>query len=593
MEGQLILNRYRPLEELGEGGFGAVVLAWDTRMQRRVAVKRLPLPVDSSGNPWRPPGLSEARTAAMLNHPAIVTVFDFDTDEDEAFIVMEYIDGASLTEVLDAVDGPLTLDEAAAVAEAVADALDHAHENGVLHLDIKPDNVLISHDGRVKVTDFGISTLSSLGGHGPAYGGTPGYMPLEQLEGRQVTERTDEWAFGALVYEVLTGSNPMAQRTPQEALARLQVFEPPAPSEYEPDLSHAIDHAVITALGDRPADRYPSVGAFADELLPQLGDASAGQASLARIVARFVSDDEFGPQPGLAQVGLWDRSGGRVSGTVLRLTAVVESSWLAWTGLVPFTLDRPALLAASGLVAVAALLAPSLGVGLGLACLVAGLVARGVPVAGMALGILGAAWWWIFARRSPGAAVLPLAGPVLSAGYLGLAQPLLAGFALRPVAAAVTGLVGGVLSMLASAASLESVPYLRVSPPLALDVWHVELAGASLRSLATSPASYVALLGWPLAGAVMSLACSRATRSSAVLGAIGGAAALAGAYLLADTVATILGVHPPGAHWGGTPMGVAAGASLILVLLVTALGPPKRPEEDAVSPRMRGDDEDL
>ncbi len=184
MEGLLILDRYRPLAELGEGGFGTVTLAWDTRMQRRVAIKRLPLPLDSRGRPHQPPGLAEARTAAMLNHPAIVTVFDFDTDADEAFLVMEHVDGANLADLIDD-GGPLTLDEVAAVVEAVSHALAFAHDNGVLHLDIKPENVLVTRDGRVKVADFGIAELSSLSGHGAAWGGTPGYMPLEQLRGRQ------------------------------------------------------------------------------------------------------------------------------------------------------------------------------------------------------------------------------------------------------------------------------------------------------------------------------------------------------------------------------------------------------------------------
>ena len=98
MEQQLILDRYRPLEDLGEGGSGTVVLAWDTRMQRRVAIKRMSLPVDRLGRPLlNSPGLAEARTAALLNHPSIVTVFDFETDADEAFLIMEHADGASLT----------------------------------------------------------------------------------------------------------------------------------------------------------------------------------------------------------------------------------------------------------------------------------------------------------------------------------------------------------------------------------------------------------------------------------------------------------------------------------------------------------------
>ncbi|MDO9174754.1 MAG: protein kinase, partial [Actinomycetota bacterium] len=113
MEHPLILDRYRPLEDLGHGGFATVTLAWDTRMQRRVAIKRLDLPRDQKSGAiiHDPRGLAEARTAALLNHPSIVTVYDFATDADEAFIIMEYVDGASLERVLDDISGALTVEE--------------------------------------------------------------------------------------------------------------------------------------------------------------------------------------------------------------------------------------------------------------------------------------------------------------------------------------------------------------------------------------------------------------------------------------------------------------------------------------------------
>jgi len=581
LEAQLILDRYRPLAELGEGGFGTVTLAWDTRMQRRVAIKRLPLPLDDRGRPHQPPGLNEARTAALLNHPTIVTVFDFDTDADEAFLVMEYVDGASLADLLDSVGEPLTLDETAAVVDAVADALEFAHDNGVLHLDIKPDNVLIARDGRVKVADFGISTLSSLSGHGAAYGGTPGYMPLEQLKGTTVTEATDEWALAALTFEALTGDNPFDEDTFEAAVVRLEIYEAPLPSEYEPDLPRQLDDILLAALENEPDNRYDSVADFASAALQFLGDPAAGRASLAELVDAY-ADEEAEEQPGFERVGMWDRLQGRLGSTLLRVAAAVESCWLAWSGLVPFTLETPALFAAVALVGVAALFAPSLGMALGLGCLIAGVFASGAWLVGIGLLLVGVAWWWFLARRSPGAAVLPLAAPVLSVTRVGLAQPLLAGFSLRPMAAAATALLGGVLAALASAVSAKGAPYLEVWAPYVADVWRVELASASIRALVTSPAAYVALLGWPLAAIVMSLACARATRLGAVIGAIAGAAVLGGFYYLAGLAANAL--DTPG-QWAGNSLAVSLGASLILMLLVTALGAPIRAEED--EPRRR------
>lgn len=578
MEQQLILERYRPLAELAQGGFGIVTLAWDTRMQRRVAIKRLALPLDDRGVAFEPPGLAEARTAAMLSHPAIVTVLDFDTDSDEAFLIMEYVDGVSLYELLESIGGPLDLDEAAAVLKAVFSAVEFAHDNGVLHLDLKPENVLIDRAGRVKVADFGMSELSTLSGHGAAFGGTPGYMPLEQLEGERVTERTDVWALGALAYETLTGDNPFAEPSIAESVVRLSVFEPPLPSEYEPQLPAGIDDVVLAALGTHPSDRYPGVRRFADALLPLLGDAGVGREALADLVAAY-ADDEADEQRTAAAPGLWDRAGGRTGAALVRAVAAVEAGWLAWAGLAPLRLELVAVGAAAGLVALAAALAPPLGIGLGLACFIAGLAAAGAWLPAVAVGLLGGAWWWMVARRSHGAAVLPLSAPLLGVAWVPFVEPLIAGFALRVVPAMASGLLGGALAMLASAASGGRPPYVAVDAPLLLDVWQTSLSSSNVSALATTPGAFVALLGWPLAAGLSSVVSRRATRAAAAFGAVLGAAVLAAAYAAADLVN---GLARPGL-WLGVVSAVSLACSLILVLLVVVLGPPLRPEEESVS----------
>lgn len=593
VEGQLILDRYRPLRELGSGGFASVVLAWDTRMQRRIAIKRLLFPLDNAGRPHQPPGLAEARTSAMLSHPCIVTALDFDTDSDEAFIVMEYVDGASLAEVMAEAEGPLTLDETAAVVECVAGALEYAHENGVLHLDIKPENVLITRDGRVKVTDFGVSALSTLTGHGSGYGGTPGYMPIEQLEGRDVSERTDEWAFAAMTFEALAGVNPFVEATSDAAVFRLEAYDPPVIAQYLPDFPAELREVLAIALGGRPSDRYGSVGEFADAITPWLGDAAAGRESLAELVSAFAAEDEEEhPRHGEAYVGLWDRLGGRLGSALLRLAGAVESGWLAWVGLTPFALERPALIAAVSLVAVAAALAPSLGIGLGMGCLIAGMAGSGHVYIALALGISAAGWWWFLAREDSGAAVLPLAGPAFGAARIGFVQPLLAGFALPPGSAAATAALGGALTFLASAATLHGVPYTTVSPGIVTDPWSMGVVNASLIRLLTSPATYVAWAGWPVAAAVMSLLCSRANRAAAALGTLGGIAALTGSYLLAEQVSLAVG-RPSTEVWAGAPLAWSLGGSLILMSVIVALGAPMRPEGDVPVEHTALEDEDL
>lgn len=589
MESQLILDRYRPLSDLGEGGYGSVTLAWDTRMQRKVAIKRLGLPVDTFGHPQLPPGLAEARTAAMLHHPAIVTVFDFDTDSDEAFLVMEYVDGASLEELLGEVDGPLSLDETAAIAEAVSQAVTFAHENGVLHLDIKPGNVLISRDGHVKVADFGMAELSSVTGHGPAFGGTPGYMPLEQLEGLQVSTRADEWALAVLVYECLTAENPFAAITPEDAATAIRVYEPVAPSLLVSGLPHPLDDVLLAALAPASDERYPSVAEFADHLLPLLGDPREGRAALADILDE-ITDDELADKPGLRALGLWDRLQGPAGSVLLRAIAAAEAGWLAWAGLAPLPLESAAHLAATALVAAAAALAPGLGTGLGLIAFAIGLFAAGSPLVGVVFAFGAVLWWWFAARRSAAAAVLPLSAPVFGIASLSPAAALLAGFALTPLWAAGAALVAGALSMLASAGSAAGPPFAAVDISLFSSVWDAALAAGAFKELGASPAPLAVLVAWPLAAAIVSMASRRANRVFAVVGTLAGSAVLYGGYVAAYEIARAFGDSAAGG-WKGPGVGFALGGSLILMFAVIALGAPVRAEEERWAKRSAAVDD--
>lgn len=228
-----LLKRYQPLETLATGGFGSIEICRDTHLRRRVAIKRIPL-INGAGMPASDimDVLREAHTAAMLQHPNIVQVIDFTHDTAYAYLVMEYVDGMSLAEFLHRADGhSLTFDEAAAIADALGQALTFAHSNGVLHLDIKPANVLIDHSGNVKLTDFGMARLSSAGGFGGSRGGTIGYMPPEQLdiETGTVDERADVFALACVIYEGLCGSAPFMAATPATRSA-VSSAVPPIPA---------------------------------------------------------------------------------------------------------------------------------------------------------------------------------------------------------------------------------------------------------------------------------------------------------------------------------------------------------------------------
>ncbi|MDO8963178.1 MAG: serine/threonine-protein kinase, partial [Coriobacteriia bacterium] len=329
MEHELILGRYRPLADLGEGGHGAVTLAFDTKMARRVAIKRIPLSHAGVRRLSDTTGLAEARTTAMLNHPNIVTVHEWDTDSDEAFLIMEHVDGASLAELLDAY-APLDADEAAAVLTAVCSVLAFAHDNGVLHLDLKPENVLVTRDGLVKVADFGVASLTNAAGQAISAGGTLGYMPPEQLRGEKVDVRSDLWALGALSFEVLTGAVPFASDTIEGALYKAEYVAPPSPGEFVPELPARLDEILLTALACEPQERYGDVVDFAADLLPLLGDPAAGREGLAALVAELTAEDEPAEGYGFARVGLWDRL---VTSEPLlrRVAAVTVCGWLGWS----------------------------------------------------------------------------------------------------------------------------------------------------------------------------------------------------------------------------------------------------------------------
>lgn len=202
-----------------------MLVCWDTRLQRRVAIKVIPLSLSGSEEAEASSlreALQEARTSSLLAHPNIVTVHDFESAGHYAYLVMEYIDGLNLLELLKRVEGGcLTYEECAHLLTCVGSALQYAHENGVLHLDIKPSNIMIDRSGIAKLTDFGMSTLASAVGYGGARGGTIGYMPPEQINGQLVDERTDIFSLGVVLWTALCGVNPFEADTAEESLAKI------------------------------------------------------------------------------------------------------------------------------------------------------------------------------------------------------------------------------------------------------------------------------------------------------------------------------------------------------------------------------------
>ncbi len=553
MDEPRILDRYRPLARLGEGGYGSVVLAYDTKMARRVAIKHLPLPPGSLRARSR--ALSEARTAAMLNHPAIVTVFEWEPTDDGALLVMEHVDGASLGEVLDELDGPLDLDETAAIVDAVADALSFAHANGVLHLDLKPENVLIDRDGRVKVADFGVAALTGVDRTGTPRGGTPGYMAPEHIRGEPVTPAADQWAFAALVYEMLTGVCPFGADSPQRSLVRIEARSLRPASDLARGLPRGVDLVLARALAPDPLERYPDVTTFAEALLDHLGDTLAGRESLADVVEDIVAEEE----PPESGPGVWDRLVGRQ--TLLgRAAAVVPSAWLGWAG-ASWVAGGAGGLAAAVLCGLAAAIAPALGLALALLATAMGAGAAFGPVAGAAAGIVGALWWLALGRRRPGAGFGLPSAPLLAAMRAGAAAPLALGFFAEPAPAAAAGAAAGALTALLSALAPDAPSAIALPIGVLSAPWRsfdlARLAGLDVRLLLAVAAS------WGLAALVASLGSGRGTRLGAALGLASGLSLMAGA---------LAAVSPAGLSAALPDLAVAGAAAALAV----AAGPSPR-----------------
>ena len=655
----LILNRYKPLAKAGAGGFGTVQVAWDTRIQRKVAIKCIPLSeaellraalpgadaidvspdersesviassVHAAGSagssssivdpadvpPWedlpeeagfagsgdagdsgasddqkelasvsvsqagcdsagtsssdaslgqllpgqsasltnavdpasrplvrtlsRIPGLDEARTAAILSDPSIVTVHDFEIQDSTAYLIMEYVEGMTLTELLRDHDDRLTLDVVAAVFDAIAHALEVAHENGVLHLDIKPDNILINASGQVKVTDFGLATLADAQGFGVAGGGTIGYMPLEQMRQENLDARCDEWALASVTYEMLAGENPFLAPNLFQAQEAIEDGELVLPSLCWDDLDPAADDPIFYALDPEREERYETVADFAEELSPFLGDPAKGRAELADIVAGPEEEEEPEPQPREPGIPLRDRITPELLFFGSHACGAAGSALLAFVALQNISqtegFANPLFWGLLLLITLAGALRPHLGALLGFVSLSAMLVMCGVPAAGCVLLAGTGVWWWYLGRAGDATANAALATPLAGAIGLGPLGPLAAGFALRPVAAMATAafqvLCGFMLAGLGSASFMGWD---------VLATWHFSTAAFAsdavmdrMAAMLTEPGTWIMAASWVLAAGACALLRWHPTRLFASFGVLAGAAVLVAGFVLA------------------------------------------------------------
>ena len=293
------IGPYEILDEIGAGGMGVVYKGFDTRLQRNVAIKLL------SAHLLRDEGLkqrftSEARAASRLDHPNICTIYDFSAQEDDMmFLIMAYYDGDTLAERIS--KGSLTQQEALSIARQVGQGLSAAHDQGIVHRDIKPSNIMLTQEGRAKILDFGVAKvadtdLTSTG----ATVGTLGYSSPEQLRGEDVDARSDIWALGATLYEMLTGRKAFPGKTLPDIIFSVLNVDNSQLSTSISNMPESIQLILKKALRANLSDRYDNIQA----MLNDLRLASNQQDEL--LVTTIANSNLHGDYGKENQVSTWD-----------------------------------------------------------------------------------------------------------------------------------------------------------------------------------------------------------------------------------------------------------------------------------------------
>ncbi len=256
-----IISHYKILKKLGEGGMGVVYKAEDTKLDRVVALKFLPSHL-SGEDMDKARFLREARAAAALNHPNVCTIHEIDDEGDSLYIVMEYVAGKTLRDIVGAHGHvPLQINDIITYAIQISEALEAAHQKGVVHRDIKSENIMVMETGWVKVMDFGLAKLQGsikLTKTGTSLG-TVAYMSPEQMQGGQVDHRTDIWSLGVVLYEMLTGRLPFQGEYDQAVVYSIVNESPPSISDFRNDTPPELMRVVENAMVKEQENRYQSV----------------------------------------------------------------------------------------------------------------------------------------------------------------------------------------------------------------------------------------------------------------------------------------------------------------------------------------------
>lgn len=299
--GQLINDRYEIIRSIGEGGMANVYLAQDTILDRKVAVKILRGDLAEDEKFVRR-FQREAISASSLNDPNIVEVYDVGEDDGKYFIVMEYVQGLTLKQLVKK-RGSLTLPEVQDIMLQLTSAVAHAHESYIIHRDIKPQNVIILEDGRVKIMDFGIAVALNAGEFTQTNSvmGTVYYIPPEQANGGAATVKSDIYSLGILMYELVTGHVPFKGDNPVEVAIKHMNEPIPSICEYDPEMPQSIENIILRASAKNPKNRYDSAWEMHEDLETALDKDRFNEPKVVyKYREKGFEDDESVPKQGRA-----------------------------------------------------------------------------------------------------------------------------------------------------------------------------------------------------------------------------------------------------------------------------------------------------